>query len=150
MISKSKHIGIFVIFLAGLFFFLRNYKTEYTEEDAKKYLPGTYSHEIPFGGLEILKVNPDFTFEQTIFLNNKKDTLYENKGVMHVNKNNIKLEHWLEYYDVIEKKALQEPILTSWTGPFWIKPKGQRNVLIIIIDEPYYIFEKITSDQIEE
>ena len=147
MISKLKHIGIFIIFLVGLFFFLRNCKTEYTEEDAKKYLPGTYTHEIPSGELQIFKVNPDFTFEQTILSNNRKDTLYQNKGIMHVNKAKVKLDHWLSYYDVIEQKVLREPRLTSLVGPFWRKPKGQRNVLIIMFHEPYYIFEKTTSDQ---
>lgn len=118
----------------------------YNKKDAQKYLPGIYTYVIPTGELQVLKINQDFTFEQIIYSKNKTVILYENQGKMYVNSNKIKLEHWLECYELSEQKILLQPYLAnSSSGIYWKKPKGEEGVLIIMFDQTNYIFRKQTS-----
>lgn len=48
----------------------------------KNYLFGSYSYEIPYRELQMLEIDSDFTFKQIIYSKNKKDILYENKGIL--------------------------------------------------------------------
>lgn len=116
----------------------------YSKKDAQVYLPGTYTYEIPSGELQVLKINSDFTFEQTIYSDkNKENILYKNIGKMHVHNENIELEHWLEFYEHSEQKVLKSPYITYSTGIFWRKPTESENTLIFIFDETNYVFEKM-------
>lgn len=135
--QKLKYIGVLIIVCIGFF------SCGYSEKDAQKYLPGVYTYEIPSGEIQVLRVNPDFTYQQVIYSKNKKDTLYKNEGKMYVQNNEIKLEHWLECYELAEQKILSNPYLAnSSSGVYWRRLKESGDVLIIMFDQSNYIFKK--------
>ncbi|NMA73841.1 MAG: hypothetical protein GX963_06690 [Bacteroidales bacterium] len=125
----------------------------YNREDAKDFLPGTYSYKISTGELQLLKINPDFSFEQTIYSQNGRDTLFENKGHIRVDRNKIDFLNYLECYKLGNQNELSEPRILNFFEVHWRKPdktRGNSNVLIIMFDETNYIFEKTTLDQEEK
>ena len=138
-VDRFKFSGLLILICTCLF------SCGYSKEDAEKYLPGQYFYGIPSGEFQVLQVNPDFTYSQTIYSKNKKDTLYENMGKMYVDDNKIELENWLECYELADQKMLVKPYITYSTGNYWRKPKGNEDVLIIKFDQTNYIFRKKNS-----
>ncbi len=61
----------------------------YSEKDAKKYLPGQYLYTFPSGEASILKVNPDFTFNNKVYSKDKSQVLYETNGTIEVDGRHI-------------------------------------------------------------
>ena len=127
-----------LIFFCAIFF-----SCSYTKEDGEKYLPGQYFYEIPTGEYQELMIDSDFTFKQIVYSKGKKDVLYENKGRMYVDGENIKFRDWLECYELADQKMLSKPYITYSTGIYWKKPEGNTSTLIVNFDETNYIFRKL-------
>ena len=112
------------------------------KDDARKYLPGQYFYEIPSGELQVLKINPDFTFKQIIYSKNSKSVLYENIGKMFVEGRDIEFKNWLECYELADQKLLTTPHLVYSIGNYWKKNQGNDDITIIKFDQTNYIFKK--------
>lgn len=113
-------------------------------------MPGKYIYEYPSKEVEILEINSNFEFKQTIFANKKaymsqKYYLYSNpKGKLEVNKNKIVFDHWLDVtYLNRQDGTSSKPEYTSYTGVYWEKPTTENNVLITMYDQDNYVFKKI-------
>lgn len=140
MSVKNKTILLLVIFLSVplLWFFLK----EYQNKCARKYLIGEYYYVIPSGEIQLLIIDSNYSFHQTIYSKDKKEILFENSGEMRVDGNKIEFNHWLECYELADQKMLRKPHLTGFTGIYWRKPTKNRSTWIIMYDEAHYIFRK--------
>ena len=140
MIEKFCRIRIssVLMFICIIFF-----SCGYTKEDSEKYLPGQYFYKIPTGEMQELRINPDFTFRQIIYSQNKKEVLYENQGKMEVDGQKIRFGHWLECYELAVPKMLKNPYITDFTGIRWRKPKENERAFIVVFDQDDYIFRKL-------
>jgi len=136
-IEMIKLIGL------GILYFLSFVSCNSGKEEAKRYLPGQYFYEIPSGEVQLLIVNPDFTFKQIVYSKGEKNVLYENEGKMQVNGIDILFENWLSCYELAEQKMLSSPYVASYfRGAYWTKIKGSGDILIVAFDQTNYIFKK--------
>lgn len=132
--DRYKFIAILSIFCLTLF------SCGYSEADAEKYLPGKYLYKIPSGETQLLEIYSDFTFKQIVYSEDDK-ILHSNKGKMSVDGNRVKLEDWLECYELDEQRLLAKPYNVYSTN-YWRKEKNG-DVVIIMFDQTNYIFKKI-------
>jgi hypothetical protein len=132
----------FIYLLA--FFILSFCSCENRNEQAKKYLPGKYSYEIPSGEVQLLTINADFTFKQIVYSKDKKSVLYENEGELQVDGYDIVFKNWLSCYELAEQKMLLSPYVASYfSGAYWAKTKGSDEVLLVALDQTNYIFRRL-------
>lgn len=139
MLINTRRQIIFFLLLCGVF-----HCCGYTDQDAKKHLPGEYFYRIPSGELQLLTINPDFSYRQIVYDKNK-NVLYENIGKMYVDDNKIEFENWLECYELASQVMRSKPHIVYSMGNYWRKPTEKNDVLIIVFDQTNYILKKRKS-----
>ena len=117
---------------------------ENRERQDKDYLSGVYIYELRTGLFQKLEINKDYTFKQTLYSESDGDILYENYGKMYVDGIKIKLQNWLECYEVgvDENIPITEPYITYRSGGSWYKEKDNDMVHLILAEQTNYIFKK--------
>ena len=140
LMKKLTNIGLAVMFFVSLFSC-----NSYTKKDAKKYLPGKYSYEFPSGETSILIINPDFTFNNKIYSNNKKDLLYEANGSMEVNGRKIEFHDFLLFFDHDETDMIfsKPEGIGGVSSVYWQKPDKNQDIVTIDYNTYNYIFKKV-------
>jgi hypothetical protein len=138
-----KKIGTIKFIALVILCFLISFSCNYSKKEAKAYLPGEYFYEIPSGEVQILTINPDFTFKQIVYSEERKNILYKNEGKLQVDGADILFENWLECYELAAQKMLSSPYLaSSFRGAYWTKEKGTKDILIVAFDQTNYVFRK--------
>lgn len=138
--KNSKFIKFVLILLFSIGLFSCNY---YSEKDAKKYLPGTYSYTFPSGEASILKINSDFTFNNKVYSKDKKQVLYETNGTIEADGRTITLYFFLLFSDHDESEMVFSRPDIGVSDGYWEKPKDDKDVTTIEINIYNYIFKKI-------
>ena len=137
--NKLTNIGLIIIFSIGLFSC-----NNYSEKDARKYLPGKYIFKFPSGETSILIIKQDFTFSNKIYTKNKKDVLYETNGTMEVDGRNITFKSFLLFTEHTESEMIfSKPDIGIDPTNYWEKPKENKDVVIDIFSPYNYFYTKI-------
>jgi hypothetical protein len=112
---------------------------------------GVYSFEFPTGEIEVLQLNSDSSYSQTIYKDEgdylNHSPLFSNNGrFLIMEGNELHFENWLAYClagdpDII----LSKPNNVYLMDVFFYSKKGKRPCCIVISDQFLFIFRKVDN-----
>ena len=114
-------------------------------------IEGEYVFIYNTGEVEFLKMNLDSSYSKVVYSNDdnyqkRKDTLFFSKGKWDIEDNRIKFYDWLWCNDdSIKNKILKKPFETTVGGVGWYEPDGSEPASLLVFDEPYYEFKKVST-----
>jgi hypothetical protein len=151
---KLKMIKLSLIVVFPLWFFSCNntsIRGTSLPSEITKEIEGEYVFTYNTGQVEVLKVNLDSSYSKVVYpdtasYKEKKDTVLYNNGTWHINDGLIEFNGWSWCNDKSNKNSfLMESYKITVHKVAWFESEGKKPASILVFDEPYYEFLKVSA-----
>ena len=143
--SLTKTGGVIAVVFGLLFFILNSSGSSEITSDVE----GTYKIQYPTGHVELLSINNDHSFAQTIYSNaanfDDNKALFQNKGTWTTSEDQLHFNHWLTICYLARNidSIVPNPEIISLTQVHWYEATSGHPDLIDIWSENGYVLRKI-------